>query len=198
MATASPPPTQTVPVTPAQKTATPSTQESPKSSRAEQADDKTTPTRPAVRDREKVADAAPPSKLPAPSSMTDSRYGSSLAPDEARSFIDEWFRVSSAARSPDDVLRFYAPQVKYYDRGIVSRSYIKHDKQYYFNRWPVRQSKITGPLNVADATASDKTVSFMLWYHLEDRRQQSKEGTTPVRLVLGKRDGRVVIVGEGN
>ena len=62
----------------------------------------------------------------------------------------------------------------------------------------MRRSKITGPLNVADAAAADKTVSFMLWYHLEDARQQSKEGTTPVRLVLGKRDGRVVIVGEGN
>jgi hypothetical protein len=118
--------------------------------------------------------------------------------DEARSFIDEWYRTSSTASRPEDVLRFYAPEVKYYDRGIVSPSYVRRDKQYYFNRWPIRRTRIVGPIKVDDIDGEDKLVTFNLWYRLESDRERSREGTTPVRLVLHKRDGRLMIVGESN
>ena len=96
------------------------------------------------------------------------------------------------------MLRFYGPEVRYYDRGIVSPSYVRRDKQYYFNRWPVRHTRIVGPIRIDEIDGDDKLVTFNLWYRLESDRERTREGTTPVRLVLHKRNGRMMIVGESN
>ena len=61
----------------------------------------------------------------------------------------------------------------------------------------MRQSRIASPVRVTELDSDHKIVSFTLWYRLQDGNRQMREGTTPVRLVLGKHDGRLLIDGEG-
>jgi hypothetical protein len=40
----------------------------------------------------------------------------------------------------------YGPQVRYYDRGVVSQEAVAEDKGAYFERWPNRYFELAGPV----------------------------------------------------
>lgn len=143
-----------------------------------------------------AAGAGNPDALPPADASADP---ATLTEQEARAFVAQWFSASSVAATPADVLRFYAPQVDYYKRGFVSKSYVEKDKQLYFRQWPVRRSRIEGPVGVFPGNKPNVRVAiFRLSYEVEDNARRMKRGTARVRLLLSKRPGGIVIGGEGN
>lgn len=48
-------------------------------------------------------------------------------------------RVLDESGDAASVLRFYAPRLRYFDRGEISRREVMADKAAYFRRWPERR-----------------------------------------------------------
>lgn len=47
----------------------------------------------------------------------------------------------------------YAPEVRYYDRGTLSREEVAEDKAAYFERWPNRYFELSGPVRATPGEA---------------------------------------------
>lgn len=52
----------------------------------------------------------------------------------------------------DKILSFYAPQVDYFDQGIVGHDFIRRDVAEYGNQWTARRGELVVPVLVSDGT----------------------------------------------
>ena len=64
-----------------------------------------------------------------------------------RAFIEQHL-LSSSGADLNGFLNAYAARVDYYDRGRVTREAIRKDKAYYFDRWPERTYRLSGPIEI--------------------------------------------------
>lgn len=49
-------------------------------------------------------------------------------------FVEEWFKASNSRRGAQAAMRFYAPTVDYYQRGVVPKAYVESDKAQMLRR----------------------------------------------------------------
>jgi hypothetical protein len=133
---------------------------------------------------EAITEASPPEK------------SSSPATEGPRDFVERWFASTNTAKSPADVLEFYAPRVQYFDRGIVSKDQIAKDKANFFRRWPLREYVVNGDIAVGPASRSgEREVHFDYVYAVSDRKQ-TRHGRGAVELKVRDIGGRFAIVSE--
>ena len=82
----------------------------------------------------------------------DGATGASLGPlpteQEARSFLRDYL---DACQGPNVLaeIAFFAPQVTYFDRGVVTKTYIRNESVAYRQRWPERTYILGEPLKIA-------------------------------------------------
>lgn len=102
--------------------------------------------------------------------------------------------MGGRARTPGDVLPYYAGEVDYYAKGIVPKAFIASDKAAYLRRWPNRSVTIDGQVSVV-ARGDTAEVVIPFRYEVSNDRER-KAGSARVRLGVQEREGRYVIVRE--
>lgn len=120
----------------------------------------------------------------------------SLVPDEVesvRSLVGEWFKATSN-NNVQDAMRFYAPAVDYYQRGVVPQAYVQSDKAQLLQRWPIQNNTIEGDITVTSGP-DESRATFLFSYWLENGKQ-IRNGRARTLLVLQEREGRYYIVRE--
>jgi hypothetical protein len=68
---------------------------------------------------------------------------------------------------------FFADRVQYYDEGMKDREKIREDLKRYDARWPQRQFRLTGGINVEPQTDNRVRVTFPLKYELRNGGKQA-------------------------
>lgn len=112
----------------------------------------------------------------------------------ARTFVEEWFKAVSSSKGARDAMRFYAPAVDYYQRGVVPVAYVQSDKAEFLQHWPIQNNTIEGEI-IVTSEAEGSRVTFLFSYWLENG-QQIRNGRARTLLVLQQRQGRYFIVRE--
>jgi len=78
---------------------------------------------------------------------------------------------------------FFADRVQYYNEGMKDREKIREDLKRYDARWPQRQFRLTGGINVEPQTDNRVRVTFPLRYELRNGAKHAS-GTINKTLVL--------------
>jgi len=85
----------------------------------------------------------------------------------------------------ETLVSLYGEAVDYLDSGTVSSATVRSQLLEYFERWPVRQWTITGPVRVTSLGASRKQVTFTASYDASDTQTgRHSSGTAKETLVL--------------
>lgn len=58
--------------------------------------------------------------------------------EEIRTYLRDYLSASQAASATEE-LAFYAPQLAYYDQGVVTKTYVRNEIVAYRQHWPDRQ-----------------------------------------------------------
>lgn len=113
--------------------------------------------------------------------------------DQIRDFI-AGFVVAGITPDVEPELQFYADKADYYDRGLVSKDFIKNDILRYNQKWPVRRSWLEGDVRLLDGTDADPIeVEFRINYVVQNQQKQSR-GTAIKTLKLRKiQDGLEIV-----
>jgi len=94
-----------------------------------------------------------------------------ITKDEVLDFIQRLLRLNES-KDLNSVLLGYADQVNYYDRGVVTKDYIKRDMGYYFRNWSAIASTMEGDLVMIVTDQQDvRTVKFVSRYAVENARK---------------------------
>jgi S1-C subfamily serine protease len=95
-------------------------------------------------------------------------------------------------RDMDAIMSRYSEKVVYRDYGVVDQAFIRKDLKKYFNRWPVTQVQLKGPVRVFDTKkANEKRLLFSYDFHATspDRRAWSAGFTSNEWWVWETQDG---------
>jgi hypothetical protein len=99
-----------------------------------------------------------------------------FAPGEIRNFIENHVRATERT-DINSLLDDYAEEVDYYSAGVVSKDFIRKDREYFNKRWPKRTYTIIGEVQTANTSYDDeKTVQFTYDYYVQ-RENKSMRGT---------------------
>lgn len=86
-------------------------------------------------------DTKPASKDSAPS--PEPRESAPITREEVTGLITQLLHLNER-KELNSIITYYADQVNYYDRGVVSRDYIKKDLGYYFRNWDRINTSLEG------------------------------------------------------
>lgn len=90
----------------------------------------------------------------------------------------------------------FAPQVRYYKRGIISREQLLADKAAYYKRWPQRRyTLIDGSIEVRPGENDTIDFRFRYTFEVSDSRE-TRRGIGVARLGVGLIDDTFTIVSE--
>jgi hypothetical protein len=144
-----------------------------------------------------LATPTPPQTMALPAATnTDGNQTGAVSDREAEEFINFYIYSSNAATSVADVMRFYGPNVDYYNRGIVSKDMVMVDKARYFVRWPNRTYVVNGDMKLSTAANGvDKNVSYIIKYEVASGEKVAN-GEADVALTLSRIDGQLLIIRE--
>jgi hypothetical protein len=78
---------------------------------------------------------------------------------------------------------FFADHVEYYDQGMMDRERIREDLKRYDARWPQRQFRLAGDINIEPQNDNRVRVTFRLEYELRNDKKHSS-GRVDKTLVL--------------
>jgi hypothetical protein len=105
------------------------------------------------------------------------------------------FVASGASDRVDRVMQFYAPNVNYYDKGIVDSDFIRKDATEFRRRWVRRKYELlSDPVAYAGTRPDQYVVAYRAGFVLGDRRDEAR-GTSTVTVVVQDNDGTYSIVG---
>lgn len=92
---------------------------------------------------------------------------------------------------------FFADRVEYYDQGMMDRERIREDLKRYDARWPERQFRLAGDINIERQNDNRVRVTFPLKYELRNDKKHSS-GKVDKTLVLERAgdDLQIVAVNE--
>ena len=94
-----------------------------------------------------------------------------ISKEEVNGFIQRLLRLNES-KDLNSVLLCYADQVNYYDRGVVTKDYIRRDMGYYFKNWSVITSAMEGDLVMIVTDQQDvRTVKFVSRYAVENAKK---------------------------
>ena len=101
----------------------------------------------------------------------------------------EAFIQSGASDRLDSTMQFYAPEVNYYERGVVDEAFIRRDISELRRRWPRREYELFNkPVARAGPRPNQYLVSYRIGYTLADRRSQVR-GISNVTILVRDNDG---------
>gem|GEM_PF-3671901 len=101
----------------------------------------------------------------------------------------EAFIQSGASDRLDSTMQFYAPEVNYYERGVVDEAFIRRDISELRRRWPRREYQLFNkPVVRAGPRPNQYLVSYRIGYTLADRRSQVR-GISNVTILVRDNDG---------
>jgi peptidoglycan hydrolase-like protein with peptidoglycan-binding domain len=84
----------------------------------------------------------------APLAATSGSSGDVLPTNmEMRAYLREYLDAAQQANVADE-MRFYAPQVSYYDQGAVTKTYIRNELVTYRQHWAERRYTLDDPITV--------------------------------------------------
>jgi hypothetical protein len=135
----------------------------------------------------------PPSSTPPP-------VASSPAPDFSIERLRDYVGAFVLAGLDPQVgaeAAFFADRVQYYNEGMKDRKRIQNDLQRYNARWPQRQFRLAGDINVEPQSDNRVRVTFPLTYQLRNGAKHSS-GKVNKTLVLERAgdDLQIVAVNE--
>lgn len=108
---------------------------------------------------------------------------------EIRTYLRDYLDASQSANAADE-LPFYAPQIAYYDQGVVTKTFVRNEIVAYRQHWPERRYTLADPLTVTargDKVLVRYRVSFDLANTAVDRRA-SGATTNSILLARGSDD----------
>ena len=98
----------------------------------------------------------------------------------------------------DEYLRdieHFAPQVDYYDKGVVGYDFIAKDRATYARKWPQRQYQmIPGSLRVSSRSPNEYSVTFEFTF-LVANGSKRKSGRGATQVILQESNGLFLVVG---
>ena len=101
----------------------------------------------------------------------------------------EAFIQSGASDRLDSAMQFYAPEVNYYERGVVDEAFIRGDISELRRRWPRREYQLFNkPVARAGPRPNQYLVSYRIGYTLADRRSEVR-GISNVDILVRDNDG---------
>jgi Trypsin-like peptidase domain len=104
------------------------------------------------------------------------------------------FVQSGASDRVDGAMQFYAPNVKYYDKGVVDGEFIRKDLTDFRRRWLRRKYKLlSDPVARAGPRPDEYVVTYRAGFVLGDRSDEVR-GASDVTLVVQDNDGTYSIL----
>jgi len=104
------------------------------------------------------------------------------------------FVQSGASDRVDAAMQFYAPNVKYYDKGVVDGEFIRKDLTDFRRRWLRRKYKLlSDPVARAGPRPDEYVVTYRAGFVLGDRSDEVR-GASDVTLVVQDNDGTYSIL----
>ena len=101
----------------------------------------------------------------------------------------EAFIQSGASDRLNSAMQFYAPEVNYYDKGVVDEAFIRRDIAELRRRWPRREYQLFNkPVARAGPGPNQYLVSYRIGYTLADRRSEVR-GISNVTMLVRDNDG---------
>jgi hypothetical protein len=95
----------------------------------------------------------------------------SISNAEVTGFI-ETYLAATEMKDVNRVLSYYADQVDYYSKGLVSKDYIRKDKIYYFRNWDRISCLVDGEIHLIDTDRADiKVAEFKSYFAVENSRR---------------------------
>lgn len=97
-----------------------------------------------------------------------SASSAAITKEEIMAFIQRLLRLNET-KDIDSVLACYADQINYYDRGVVTKDYIRKDMGYYFRNWNTITSSMDGDLVMIITDQQDtRIVKFVSRYQVQN------------------------------
>ena len=97
----------------------------------------------------------------------------------------------------ESIMRLYDEQVRYNDKGVVSKSRIRQDKMAYFQRWPSRNHQRISSVTVKKGSSPDThTARFNYSYDLRDSKNNNASGKVWMELTVKESNGTYIITRE--
>jgi len=140
-------------------------------------DNKATTTSPGTQATESSPQESPPSSAAIasdsgkPASPPPAPVASSPAPDFSTERLRDYVGAFVLAGLDPQVgaeAAFFADRVQYYNEGMKDRKNIRNDLQRYDARWPQRQFRLAGDINVEPQSDNRVRVTFPLRYELRN------------------------------
>ncbi len=165
-------------------------------------DNKVTTTSPDTQSAESSPQESPPSGVAVasdtekPVSPPPAPVASSPAPDFSTERLRDYVAAFVLAGLDPEVgaeEAFFADRVQYYNEGMKGRKNIRNDLQRYDARWPQRQFRLAGDINIEPQSDNRVRVTFPLRYELRNGAKHSS-GTVDKTLVLERAGDDLQIV----
>lgn len=121
------------------------------------------------------------------SQRTDETRERALEATQIQDFV-AGFVVAGISEDVDAELQFYAEKADYYDRGLVSKDFIRKDISRYNQKWPIRRYWLDGDINILNGLEADPIeVRYQIRYAV--RNQQKESSGTAVKTLRLKKAG---------
>jgi len=134
-----------------------------------------------------------PSNRPPPG-VTNGPNSETIAMKPSLLAFVQAFVESGASDRLDSVMQFYAPNVNYYDKGIVDDEFIRKDVTEFRRRWLRRKYELlSDPVAHAGREHDEYVVTYRSGFALGDRGDEVR-GTSNVTAVIQDNDGTYSII----
>jgi len=149
------------------------------------------PKRPPKPAREEIAPPRketppPPRKTPAtndtpPKETAPAEEKPAVPPERAEEFVRKYLDACETNQLESE-LAYYSDKVKYFDQGVVGRSFIERDVAAFYKRWPQRSYELLD-FKVVREQGDEAVVKFRIAFHYR----------SPQHTVAGKTDNYFTI-----
>ncbi len=111
-------------------------------------------------------------------------------------FVQDYLEVSANC-DMSEILNTYAEQVNYYGVGVVDKTFIRKDKNYFCKRWPIIQYNLAGEVNIINHHEASSAIEFLINFTVKNPpRAKSISGMAKHSLTLKTINGELKIFNE--
>jgi len=131
-------------------------------------------------------ETVPPRKTPAtndtpPKETAPAEEKPAVPPERAEEFVRKYLDACETNQLESE-LAYYSDKVKYFDQGVVGRSFIERDVAAFYKRWPQRSYELLD-FKVVREQGDEAVVKFRIAFHYR----------SPQHTVAGKTDNYFTI-----
>jgi hypothetical protein len=120
-----------------------------------------------------------------------------LSDARVKAFVDEFIAAENRANA-EELLRFYADRVDYFEKKGVGRDFILKDKKSYYRRWPEVENRLASEIKVDQSYGDDSAlVTYTINYRVNSpTRGATASGAARDELMLRLVNGEPTIVAQ--